>query len=260
MKIKPVKESSLLFSWEWCREDFREQWAYLTGGGPSAENKGETIWQTRFKDVQLLSVPDGDTSYRIAFKCYREKRFFRYFCRPSLAAREAMGFEVVKSLGIPAAEVLAYGEKRRFFNLEESWFITRFIEGTDTLAYFKDHPEEHETLMVLLKESIRYLAMLHKANYIHSGAHPRNILWKRDDEGRAETVWIDLATLRDVSRSRKYWKYILTDLSDLTEYFKLTQEELDTLMSEYRQIHDIPVAYRCRTDHTHKSSEAYRLK
>lgn len=258
--IKPVKESSVLFSWQWYRDDFKKQWAYLTSGVPGSENQGQTIWQTRFKDVQLLSVPDGDGSYRIAFKCYREKRFFRYFCRPSLAAREALGFAVVKALDIPAAEVLAYGEKRRFFNLEESWFITKYIENTDTLFYFKEHPEEHETLLALLKENICYLARLHKANYIHSGAHPRNILWQRRDDGSARSIWIDLATLRNVAHSRKYWKYILTDLSDLTEGFKLTQEELDHLMTEYRKINDIPVKYRCRTDHDYKFSEAYKTR
>ena len=258
MKID-AKMSSLV-SWHWNKAGFDKQWEYLncqlhSGGAP-----GETIWQTRFKDVQLLSVPGENGGYRVAYKNYEEKRFWRYFLRPSLAAREAEGFEVVKSLDIPAAEVLAFGEIRSCLNLKRAYFVTRFEENTETLLYFKEHPQEHETLLALLKENIRYLARLHAAGYIHGGAHPRNILFRRHENGTLESIWIDLASLRKAGTGKRYWKYILTDLSDFTEAFRLTQVELDMLIAEYRKIHDIPVAYKIRTDHERKFSEAFLLK
>ena len=58
--------------------------------------------------------------------------------------------------------------------------------------------------------------------------------------------------------SREKWKYLLTDLSDFCELFKLTQAELDMLLAEYLKIFPIPVAYKLRTDHQWKFSEAYR--
>ena len=58
---------------------------------------------------------------------------------------------------------------------------------------------------------------------------------------------------------KKYWKYILTDLSDMTEAFQLTQQELDMLMAAYRRLHPIPVCYKVRDDHEKKFSQAVKL-
>ena len=248
---------SCVRSWHWNRADFDAQWRRLCECG-SIETAGETIWQTRFKEVQLLTVPSDDGGYRVAFKNYHEKRFFRYFLRPSLATREAHGFAVVARLGIPVAEVLAFGENRRFLNLVDAYFVTKFEEGTKTMDDFLAHPEEHDKLLALLRDNIIRLAQLHAAGYIHGGAHPRNILWKESPGGGLESIWIDLATVRRISTRRPNWKYVLTDLADLTEKFKLTQEELDRLAAEYRNNGGFPIAYRVRTDHYRKFSSAIR--
>lgn len=250
-----TRSASLLFSWEWVSKDFKKGWEYLCNS--PANTQGETIWKTGFKDVQLLTVPGETCEYRAAFKSYREKRFFRYFLRPSLAAREAKGFTVAASLDIPVVKVLAFGEKRGFFNLKSAFFITAFEEDTQTLLYFKEAPEERTALLELLKENIIRLAKLHAAGFIHGGAHPRNFIWKKSADGKLDSIWLDLASVRPTPCGRKRWKYLLTDLSDFTEVFKLTQEELDMLLAEYLKIHPIPVAYRIRTDHERKFSEAY---
>ena len=259
-KLKSRFKASPFFSWHWNKAEFTEQWKYLDRLLHSGTPQGETIWQTRFKAVQLLNVPDKDGEFRVAYKNYEEKRFLRYLLRPSLAVREAIGFEVTKSLGIPAAEVLAFGEVRRFFNLKSAYFVTRFEENTETLLYFQKRMEERETLLALLKENIKYLAKMHVAGFVHCGAHPRNILWRKKADGSIESIWIDLASLRKTPGGKKYWKYILTDLSDFTEIFQLTQPELDMLAAEYRTINDIPIAYQLRTDHERKFSQAYCVR
>ena len=246
---------SLLFSWNWVSAEFKKGWEFLTCS--PANSRGETIWGDIFKEVQLLTVPGENGEYRIAFKSYREKRFFRYFLRPSLAAREARGFALAASLDIPVVKVLAFGEKRRFLNLKSSFFITAFEENTQTMLVFNERPDEREKLLFLLKENIVRLAKLHAANYIHGGAHPRNIIWKESPEGKIDSIWLDLASVRPMPKGSKKWKYLLTDLSDFTEYFKLTQEELDMLLAEYLRIYPIPAAYKLRTDHERKFSEAY---
>ena len=68
---------------------------------------------------------------------------------------------------------------------------------------------------------------------------------------------MDLATVRKMYKIN--WKYLLTDLSDFTECFQLTQEELDNLILEYRKVFDIPVAYKLRTDSNRKFSCAVKL-
>ena len=249
---------SLISSWHWNREDFDQQWRFLSNQQNPDNKQGETIWKTRFKDVQLIQLPEELGGYRIALKTYAEKRFFRYLLRPSLACREAEGFRVIESLGIPVAQVLAFGEKRNISHLQEAYFITRFEEGTETLLCFQEHPEEQANLMQLLVENIRYLAQMHAAGYVHGGAHPRNFLWKKDANGVLQSIWIDLASVRRTPGGKRYWKYILTDLSDFAEGFKLGQENLDLLMAEYRKIHNIPTAFRLRHDHSYKFAEAYR--
>ncbi|MBE6384616.1 MAG: hypothetical protein E7048_03005 [Lentisphaerae bacterium] len=252
-----TKAASRLFSWNWISSEFTKGWETLSTS--SAHTDEKPIWESGFTDVRLLEVPsETGTPFRIAFKTYREKRFFRYFLRPSLAAREAKGFAVAASLDIPVVKVLAFGEKRKFLNLESAFFITAFEENTQTMLFFRENYEDREKLLFLLKENIVRLAKLHAAGYVHCGAHPRNFLWKDNTEGKPESIWLDLASLRKMPGGKKKWKYLLTDLSDFCELFKLTQAELDMLLAEYLKIFPIPVAYKLRTDHQWKFSEAYR--
>jgi hypothetical protein len=116
--------------------------------------------------------------------------------------------------------------------------------------------EDGTPVLQLLNENIKRLALLHKAGYTHGGAHPRNFLWIKNDD-QIESIWLDLATVRKMNKIN--WKYLLTDLSDFTEYFHLTQEELDNLIQEYRSVFDIPVAYKLRTDSNRKFSCAVKL-
>lgn len=260
-KLECTKHFSFLSSWQWACDDFKEALDFLKENGLSSDSGKTTIWQTRFKDVQLLTVPASqDKSFKIAFKSYREKRFFRYFFRPSLAAREAIGFEVIRNLGIPTVNVLAFGERRILGHLIDAFFITEYEEDTETLLFFNDNPGDRETLLSLLKENIKYLAKLHAAGFIHGGAHPRNILWRKDNNGKLESIWLDLASLRKAGRGKRYWKYILTDLADFSERFTLTQDELDMIMAEYRSVHNIPVHYEIRSGHSYKFSCAVRDK
>jgi tRNA A-37 threonylcarbamoyl transferase component Bud32 len=251
---------STVSSWHWNREDFAEQWNCILKEENGSDASAGTFYKTRFKGVRLLTVPSADGGYRVAFKTYQDKRFLRYLFRPSLAAREAMGFDAAASLGIPVVDYLALGEERCCLKLVSSYFVTRYEENAETFLYFKEHPEQRADLMKLLKENIVRLAKMHVAGFIHGGAHPRNFLWHRNGDGTIRTVWIDLASVRRMTPSnRKWWKYILTDLTDFSEVFRLTQSELDELMAEYRKVNDLPVAYKLRTDHHRKFSEAYRI-
>ncbi len=198
---------------------------------------GETIWKTRHKEVKVYKVDEALGGFRIAIKNYHEKRFWRYFLRPSLALREAIGFNIAKGLGIPVAEVIAFGEMRRNLRLYQAYFVTRFEEDTKSLLdfahghYFED---QHAELLSLLHQNMFFLARLHNAGYRHGGAHPRNFLWRNNADNSAELIWIDLATIKKIN----FWnriKSVCLDITDMLEVFRLTQEELDSLAETYNK-------------------------
>lgn len=257
VSVPPIREMSRFSSWRWIDPEFVRDWNRIANG--DSDDRGETIWQTRHKEVQLLNVSSAEGGYRIAVKNYHEKRIFRYLCRPSLALREAMGFRVVEALGIPVVKVLAFGENRRMGVLTDAFFVTRFAEGVQTLNCFEEMPEEHHRLMLLLRENIARMGRLHAAGYIHGGAHSRNFLWREKADGTLESIWLDLATVRPMPRNGTDWEHLLTDLSDMVEYFRLSGDDLAALTAEYRRNNDLPLELRKLPEGGRKFAAAFRM-
>ena len=139
------------------------------------------LWKTRNKSVYKAECPRELYSGSVVIKSYYEQRFLRYFLRPSLACREAEGYLTVQKLGIPTAEVLAYGERRTVWWLSSSFLITRFVDGSRNGTYFctVDDGPGYGTpdMMVFCLKLIEMLATLHRNGYCHGGTHPRNFLW-----------------------------------------------------------------------------------
>ena len=231
---------SYLHTWKWDSPSHAALCEFISKSivDPNFWNDGgETIWKTRHKEVKVYQVDESMGGFRIAIKNYHEKRFWRYFLRPSLALREAIGFNVAKSLGIPAAEVIALGEMRRNLRLYQAYFVTRFEENTNSLLDFMhghSFERQHAELLALLHQNMLFIAKLHNAGYRHGGAHPRNFIWRKNDDNSTDLIWIDLATVKKMN----WWnrgKSICLDVTDMLEVFKLTQEELDALAETYNK-------------------------
>lgn len=243
-------------NWNWCKPGQEAVGEYLRGlvqDPASWLRQGDTIWKTRGKEVKLLELPAELGGFRVAVKNYHEKRFWRYFFRPSLAAREAQGYQIVESLGIPCAEVIAYGEVRNGVRLKQAYFITRFLEGTKSMYDFCPRGElagHNDDMMTLLRQNMKYLATLHKAGFGHGGAHSRNLLWKGAAD-QLQTVWIDVATVRRFPMFAKK-RIIARDLMDAMEIFALTQEQLDELCGIYRSVNDVPVKFLAKAVNAYK--------
>ena len=244
--IKDV--SSVVSNWHWSSESYRDaaEWllAEILPKAPGSHG-GEQIWRTSLKEVFVYRLPETLGGFRVAVKTCHEHRFWRYFLRPSLTCREAIGFEIVKGLGMPAVDVLLCGEDRNPFCLKRSYFASRFEEDTAQLLDFapgRRSEAMHDDLMTLLRENVALLAKMHQAGYRHGGAHPRNFLWKRQPDGTPRLIWIDLATVGACLPTDR--KHISLDLSDLIEYFDLNDEELKELCDIYRNVHDLPIAFR----------------
>ncbi|MBR2720981.1 MAG: hypothetical protein IKB74_06550 [Lentisphaeria bacterium] len=166
----------------------------------------ERLWKTRHKTVVRYTVPRGvlpeKEDYQVVWKYYLEKRFFRYLFRPSLAFREWKGYKNVEALGIPCAKVLAAAENRRGARLLNSTFVTEMVKCDGDGDDFRPGGKlEHDKELAreFAGKNLRWLAKLHKNNFVHGGFTPRNELYILTPDSASEqlhVVWLDLATCR----------------------------------------------------------------
>jgi len=195
--------NSFIRSWSHAKDDFAPVLPGLLNGGL---RYCKVIYRTRHKECLLVTPEVSGLEYSVVFKRYAEKRFFRYFLRPSLAYREFLGFKLTADAGIPAAEVVALGEKRKFVKLEEAFFVTRYLEGFRDGNEFCQSECDAELKDEFIRRNLSYLAKLHKAGLVHGCFHPRNEMCKLDDGGKMEIVWIDLASVVSEKKSRRFSK------------------------------------------------------
>lgn len=222
-------------SWQWLADGFAPAFAWI--GENENRDDAEVIWKTRHKYVKKIPLPEKLGGGFAVKKYYQEKRFLRYFLRPSLAAREARGFLRVKGVGIPTVEVLGFGENRDGFRLKDAFFITRFMEGLSDAGALVG-TENRQDLLDFVTLNAQYLGRLHAAGFSHGGAHPRNFMWRRKD-GQMEVVWLDLATVRPFKAFGRAAR-IRLDLADFLEKFSLSAEEVKAALEVYGRYHRFP--------------------
>ena len=193
--------NSYIRSWHFSREDFAPVLEKLFSG---MLKDCPVIYHTRHKECRLLPREISGLSYPVVVKRYYEKRFFRYLFRPSQAYREYCGFKLTSDAGIPAAKVVALGEIRSGVRLKEAFFVTEYLEN------FRDGDEftlpgcDKKMRDEFIRINLRFLAKFHAAGLVHGGFHPRNELFRINDDGVMEVVWIDLATVKPVSRAGRF--------------------------------------------------------
>ena len=195
---------------ELIAENFKPAFDCLKNFSPE-KDADEKLWQTRHKVVVRYTVPSGvlpeKENYQVVWKYYREKRFFRYLFRPSLAFREWKGYKKVEAVGIPCAKALAAAENRRGMRLLESFFVTEMVQCSgdgDDFCPGGCFENDAGLISEFAGKNLQLLARLHRAKLVHGGFTPRNELYilKKDasasEKERMQIVWIDLATCRKV--------------------------------------------------------------
>ena len=205
-------KKSFFHSWRFSREDFSVTLEKLLSGGLK---NCKVIYRTRHKECLLVAGDVRGPPYPVVFKRYAEKRFFRYFLRPSLAYREYLGFKLAAEAGIPAAEVVALGEKRKFVKLEEAFFVTRYLDGFSDGDVFCRSGSDEKLKDDFIRQNLSYLAKLHRSGLVHGCFHPRNEMWKVDMSGKMEVVWIDLASVTAEKKNRRFSRE-----GDLNRFFR----------------------------------------
>ena len=223
-------KNSFFRTWNCCKADFSPILPELLSGGLK---KCKVIYRTRHKECFLVSPEVSGLSYPVVFKRYAEKRFFRYFLRPSLAYREYLGFKLTAEAGIPAAEVVALGEKRCFVKLEEAFFVTRYLEGYRDGAEFCHSGCDEKLKDDFIRQNLSYLAKLHCAGLVHGCFHPRNEMWRMVENGKMDIVWIDLASVVPESKSRRFSRK--GDLLRFLKEFGLSEAKEAEYRAFYRQ-------------------------
>ena len=229
MKKMSVK-NSFFRSWHFSREDFSGTLEKLLSG---RLQKDKLIYCTRHKECFLVAGNECETPYPVVFKRYMEKRFFRYFLRPSMAYREYWGFKLTAEAGIPVAEVVALGEKRKFVKLEEAFFVTRYLEGyLDGREFWHDSGDEN-LRDEFIRQNLSYLAKFHKAGLVHGCFHSRNEMWQLDETGKMDVVWIDLASVKRAKQGSFSGRE--KDLTRFLEEFGLSEAKEAEYREFYRQ-------------------------
>ncbi len=239
-KIGMLREmgATLSGSWHWAAPGFERQLELLLA--PGGLDGAECIWKTRHKEVWKvrLETPEGPQ-----YVIYKSKHRFRpifYACHYSQNAREAANYRALEALGMPMAQLLGCGDFRRGRILDRSFLVTRFAEGfRDGRAFAPGGPcaDDVETRDEFLRRNLRLLAKMHEAHCTHRGFIPNNLLWRKQQDGSLELLWIDVASAFYLPLPEFLFSgEIARDLAFLFAPLKLEEEKRMELLRYYLSV------------------------
>ena len=224
----------LLYPANWCAEGFREQLEFLErhpelrgDAGKLSDRAGKLVWR-----IELPPELGGST---VALKFCEGKAPWRYILNLSHPAREWRNYQALYQLGVPAAEVLAYGESRRGWKIESAFIVTRFLDGTRDGRDFmpggklRDDVGMRRRFCELVSPQ---LAKLHRHGFFHKALHPRNVLYRGATPEEMEIFFIDVARCRIRFRSMMKGA-ILFDLYTPLRDLELPAEESREFLAGY---------------------------
>ena len=190
-------------SWCYVRDSFAGEFEALQKKGEFSESgSGENIWDTGKKFVLKIALESGGA---VVYKSFRSvAKPEKFILRPSPCGFEAHNYSLIGKLGIPVPELLAAGDTRKNFILENAFLITRFAEGFYNgrqLLKGEQFQEREDLMEELLRRNMPLLARCHDAGIIHRGFTLANLMWKElpqpDSEGnKLELLWIDFGSCR----------------------------------------------------------------
>ena len=225
---------NFLYHRNWIAPGFEKAMAYIEQH-PELRNEDALLSRTGGKEVWKMPLPPEAGGVTAVYKICHGKKPWRYWFGLSLPAREFRNYQVLYQLGVPAAKVLAIGEKRIFCHLLESFIITEFLPDTqDGRAFmpggaFREDRKLRETFWRI---NLPILAKLHKINFFHKAIHPRNILWRLRDDSSMEVFWIDVARCRIVFPFRMK-RAIAFDLYTILSDMRVPAEEGQRMLAWY---------------------------
>ena len=236
---------NFLYHRKWLAPGFEKGLAYINAH-PELRCEEKLLSRTGGKEVWKISTPDDAGGAVAVYKICHGKKPWRYWFDLSLPAREFRNYQVLYQLGIPAAKVLAFGERRTFCHLHDSFFITEFLPGTRDGRSFMpggDFRDDRKLREEFWRLNMPILAKLHRKHFFHKAIHPRNILWRLKDDGAMEVFWIDVARCRIVFRP---WlkRAIAFDLYTILSDMQMPAEEGERMLKFYLEHYpDCPYSF-----------------
>lgn len=223
-----------LYPADWCAEGFGAGLEYLEKH-PELLNDGNLLSDRAGKSVWKVEIPDGPGTRCVVCKVCEGKKPWRYIFDLSPPAREWRNSRALSSMGVPAAEVLAYRETRRCGKLERSFLVTNFIAGTRNGCDFmsggslRDDLARRQRFCELVA---MHLAVMHRRGFFHKALHVRNILYRGVTPEHFEVFFVDLARCRILQR-RSMEEPILFDLYTFLRDLELPASESSAFLSHY---------------------------
>lgn len=218
-------------SWSYTEPGFEEIFHTLCTAPPGMTKNEGLLNESSGKFVWRLSRGE----YDFAFKINPGKTPWRYILSPSLAAREALNYQKFTKLGLPMARLLGVADERCFFILKKSFIATGFIDGTeDGRRFMPGGPLYTDTAKKaeFTRQNMIHLALAHDAQIFHKAFHPRNLLWRIEENDRLNTFWIDVARCRSVSMAAMP-RAVLIDLHTFFRDMRMTRRELEQAVTIY---------------------------
>ena len=230
------KAEKRISSWYLADREFAPLLEELRTTPPPATEEGGLIYTSAGKFVWKLEYPTSRGNTVIAYKTNPGKTPWRYILKSSLPVREVRNYLRFEKLGIPVAPVIAVGDVRKNFILQETFIITGFISDTADGRQFMEGGSRHsdtENKKVFCKLNLELLAKLHHASIFHKAFHARNLLWRNTGKDM-EVFWIDVARCRSVSR-RKMRYAVIKDLHTFFSNMRFTPDEALEMLEHYKR-------------------------
>lgn len=175
------------------------------------------------------------------------------FFRKSKAERSFLYAKKLESLGIGTPRAIAYFENRSFLFLNESYYISEFLDGDLTyreLVTYPDYPERE----TILKQFTAFTKQLHDNGVLFKDHSPGNTLIKKIGEQNYAFYLVDLNRMefkdltfreRIVNFSRltpdkemvRIMAYTYADLcdEDKDNIFRIMWEETDSFQNKFHR-------------------------
>ena len=188
-----------LYPANWCKPGFEQALAYLKDH-PELRSNDNLLTNSTGKLVWKIPLPSEFGGGAVAWKLCQGKYPNRYIINLSHPAREWRNYQAIERIGVPAGEVLAFGETRKYhWKLEESFIVTRFIENTRNGCDFmpggplRRNEAMRRRFCALIAPEI---AKMHKRGFFHKALHARNVLYRGETPEEMEIFFIDVARCR----------------------------------------------------------------
>ncbi len=148
----------------------------------AADLRAEVVKRAPHRTVHRLEL-NGRRVYVKHFRGSRWSDILRAVALGSPARREGRRLREVAHRGVPTSRLLAWGERRRFGFVTESYLVTEAIEDVSTLGEYLTTRLPALTLRQRVRAKRRlldglagFLAQMHRAGIRHNDLHSGNIL------------------------------------------------------------------------------------